>query len=224
MNGSRLGLYSFFKNLHHRPDSFAANSIAGAISGTIGAVVANPLYLLKTRLQAQAASAGLAVGHQFGYDGALDGFRRILASEGVRGLYRGVSAAALRIALGSSLQLPLYETVKKSVAARDVVPAGAPRHAVSVLLATCLTTAITNPLDVIRTRLYGQPRAADGSGTLYRGVVHCAWRVVSTEGVLALYKAWPAHFLRIGPHAVLTFVLWEKFRLWGGGGSAAGKH
>ena len=30
--------------------------------------------------------------------------------------------------------------------------------------------------------------------------------------VVGLYKGWTAHYLRLGPHTVLTFMLWEQIK------------
>ena len=62
-------------------------------------------------------------------------------------------------------------------------------------------------LQVINTRLYAQ-----GSSAMYRGAGDCLWKTVSTEGVQGLYKGWSAHFLRVAPHTVLTFVLLEALK------------
>jgi solute carrier family 25 protein 34/35 len=215
MNGVRLGLYDPVKRLIGS-ESVLGNSLAAAITGSTGAVLANPLYLLKTRLQSQTPHVG--GGFAFGYRGARDGMQRVLRNEGIVGLYRGVDAAAARLALGSALQLPLYEETKRKLQAWHagrvelVWLKPAHLHAAAILLTTFMTTLVTNPLDVVRTRLYAQAVDASGHGTLYRNAAHCAWRVLRSEGVAGLYKGWPAHFLRIGPHAMLTFVIWEQLR------------
>ena len=45
-----------------------------------------------------------------------------------------------------------------------------------------------------------------GVGTLYSGAVDCAHKMLSIEGPQAFYKGVTAHFVRVGPHVVLTFV------------------
>ena len=57
-----------------------------------------------------------------------------------------------------------------------------------------------------RTRLYSQPLDSHGKGVLYDGALDCAWKILRIEGVLAFYKGATAHFLRVGPHTMLTFV------------------
>ena len=103
------------------------------------------------------------------------------------------------------------------------------------LAASVIVTLVINPLDLIRTRLFAQPAGQLGGQSggqagappavqasspapaaplqpLYRGALHCAWRVGSTEGVLAFWKGSAAAFWRIGPHQTLTFVLIGQLR------------
>ena len=89
------------------------NVFAGAASGVIGAAVASPFFLVKTRLQSY--SPFLPVGTQHKYRGAIDGLRTIYHSEGIKGLYRGVEAAMIRTGFGSSVQLPTYFLAKRSL-------------------------------------------------------------------------------------------------------------
>ncbi|XP_032136239.1 solute carrier family 25 member 35 isoform X2 [Sapajus apella] len=69
MNGIRLGTYGLAEAggyLHtaegtHSP---ARSAAAGAMAGVMGAYLGSPIYMVKTHLQAQAASE-IAVGHQY---------------------------------------------------------------------------------------------------------------------------------------------------------------
>ena len=66
--------------------------------------------------------------------------------------------------------------------------------------------AVINPVDVLRTRLYSQPLDAAGKGVLYDGALDAASKILRIEGAGAFYKGATAHFLRVGPHTMLTFV------------------
>ena len=49
------------------------------------------------------------------YSGAIDATRKIFAAEGLRGLYRGVSFQVLRSVPATSLQLVIYDFMKKKL-------------------------------------------------------------------------------------------------------------
>ena len=87
---------------------------------------------------------------------------------------------------------------------------GLSRDASAALLGATAGTIAMNPVDVVRTRLYNQPRDGGGRGTLYGGtgsVVEAVRRIVRTEGAWGgLYKGTTAHWLRVGPYTVLSFV------------------
>ena len=64
---------------------------------------------------------------------------------------------------------------------------------------------VTAPADLLKTRMM-----ADGHG--FRGPWHCAVQTVRHEGALALWKGMLASYLRLGPHFLLTFPLYERIR------------
>ena len=108
LNGARFGLYEPFRHTANRllgrpqnQQSVSVNLASGATSGIIGAVLGNPLFLVKARMQAYSPTN--PVGAQHHYKSAFHALERIWKSEGFKGLYRGVDAAMLRTAMGSSV-------------------------------------------------------------------------------------------------------------------------
>ena len=69
-----------------------------------------------------------------------------------------------------------------------------------------------NPFDVASTRMYNQHVSANNVGLLYKNGFDCLVKTVKTEGVSALYKGFSAHYLRIGPHTVLTLVGMDQLK------------
>lgn len=63
-----------------------------------------------------------------------------------------------------------------------------------------------NPFDVVSTRLYSQ-KVVNGQGALYSGVADCFQKTLKAEGLPGFFKGWTAHYLRLGPHTILTFIL-----------------
>ena len=76
----------------------------------------------------------------------------------------------------------------------------------------CVVTCM-NPFDVVSTRLYNQP-VKSGVGVLYKGLVDCMMQTAKSEGLAGFYKGYWAHYLRLGPHTVLTFVFFEQLLMW----------
>ena len=62
----------------------------------------------------------IAVGHQHRHGGMISALKTIFAGHGVKGLWRGVDAAMLRVMVGSSAQLSTFSTAKEYVAKAKV--------------------------------------------------------------------------------------------------------
>ena len=85
------------------------------------ASVGNPFFLIKARMQAY--SPVLPVGTQHFYKSSWDALKSIWRAEGFRGLGRGIDAAALRTAMGSSVQLPTYNWTKNQLVSNGILRA-----------------------------------------------------------------------------------------------------
>jgi len=209
LNGCRLGLYEPIRAnltslLYKDPSyqSFGINVISGASSGVLGAAVGSPFFLVKTRLQSY--STFLPVGTQHKYKNALDGFRSIYRSEGIRGLYRGTNAAMVRTGFGSSVQLPTYFFAKRKLQKHLGMEEGVALHLASSTVSGFVVCCFMHPPDTVMSRMYNQ------TGDKYKSAVDCLMKTVKSEGVLAVYKGFTAHLARILPHTILTLTLAEQ--------------
>lgn len=212
MNGCRLGLYEPIQQIVSSAVPSAAASapsavavVSGALSGGIGSALASPLYLVKSRLQAQ--SQYFKPKEQHAYRGLWHGLRTVAASEGLYGLFRGVSAGLPRVMLGSATQLSSYEWLRRNTDAHWQA-AGVTKAAVASLFSSLVTVTAMNPLDVVVTRIY----QSSGQATQYTGLWDCARQTVRAEGAPALMKGWTAQLFRLGPHTVITFMVLEKIK------------
>ncbi|XP_015152658.1 solute carrier family 25 member 34 [Gallus gallus] len=186
--------------------------VAGAVAGAVGAFVGSPAYLVKTHLQAQTLSA-MAVGHQHNHESISDAFGSIYRQHGVAGLWRGVSGAVPRVAVGSAAQLATFASAKDWVCQHQWFGEGSWAAVLAGGMVSGVAVAVTmTPFDVVSTRLYNQPVEADGTGKLYRGFLDCFAQISSKEGLLGLYKGIGAVYLRLGPHTVLSLFFWDELR------------
>lgn len=213
MNGTRLELYKRINEATSKvlPDQpVLCRVLAGASAGMTGAFMGSPFFLAKTRMQAQ--SDIVKIGTQHNYTSTLDCYRHILRERGVAGLFTGVTSGMLRVGVGSAVQLSSYDTCKNFVFASGLIAEESVLlHMGSAMTASILLVFAMNPFDVISTRLYNQPMK-NGVGTMYKNISDCAIKLLGTEGVTCFYKGTLAHYLRIGPHTVMTFIFWEKLK------------
>lgn len=201
-NTFRIGLYQPILDAVHTkegPVPLSTMMSAAAVSGSISAMICNPFDLLKTRLQLDATHArGASAG------GAIAMASEIFREEGLRGLWRGTGVSMVRSGVGAAALLPTNSKLKGLSA--QWVPAGPLSDGFCALGAGAANVAVINPVDVVRTRLYSQPLDASGNGRLYGGALDAASKIMRIEGVPAFYKGATAHFLRVGPHTMLTFI------------------
>ncbi|GBP68755.1 Solute carrier family 25 member 35 [Eumeta japonica] len=189
------------------------SAIAAAAGGALGSVAATPFYLVKTRLQSQAAKA-IAVGHQHAYASALSALRQIYKSEGITGLFRGVTPQTLRGTVGSAAQMISFGYAKDFLRERGWFSASP--LALSFMGANLGGLAMTlclNPFDVAATRLSNQPVDGQNRGTLYKGTTDCFMKILRSEGVMGIYKGVVANYLRLGPHTVLLLMCWDQLKI-----------
>lgn len=100
----------------HEEDVPLGNFLTGAIgalSGGLSASVVYPLNVLRTRLQAQGT-----VLHPPTYTGIGDVMRKTIASEGPRGLYKGLTPNLLKVAPAVSISYVVYENSKRMLGLR----------------------------------------------------------------------------------------------------------
>jgi len=214
-NGKRVISNSLFDGKETAIVHLLAAASAGIITGTI----TNPIWLVKTRLQLDKQHAGPG-GQGRHYRNALDCVKKTVRTEGIRGLYRGLSASYLGVS-ESTLQWVLYEQAKRSLSRKEKdlllsgrVPTFWDR---TVEWGGKLTAAggakffaalITYPHEVVRTRLRQAPHDAAGN-VKYRGLLNCFVTIFREEGMPALYGGLVPHMLRVVPSAAVMFGVYE---------------
>ena len=211
-NGKRIISHNF----NHGQDAAWVNFLAAANAGIITGTITNPIWVVKTRLQLdknQAEKTGTLSNRR--YSNSLDCARQTVRSEGVRGLYRGLSASYLGVT-ESTLQWVLYERMKLYLSRREeklITSGKEPTYWDSTVswggrvmgagTAKFIAAVVTYPHEVVRTRLRQAPQK-DGR-MKYTGIVQCIRTVWKEEGITSLYGGLTPHMLRVVPSAAVMF-------------------
>lgn len=179
------------------------------LSGTVGAVVASPLYLAKIQTQTQ-AHPDLAVGWQHQHPENKSRWALWNVFRGHRGYLRsgcqGGSAAVMRLSVASTVQLFCFTTVQHGVYSLGVTQA-LPNSCISGALSSIPVVLISNPLDVLCTRMYNQELAA-----YYETNKDCVRLLLEREGWRGFYKGALANYCRTVPHMIGTLILYDHIR------------
>lgn len=211
-NGKRIISERFNNGREAAWVHWTAAATAGVCTGT----ATNPIWLVKTRLQldkSRAEKAGTQLTRQ--YKNSLDCVMQTVRNEGIRGLYRGLSASYLGVT-ESALQWVLYEQMKLYLRQREERLLASGRHPTAwdqtlswggkvgaAGTAKFFAALITYPHEVIRTRLRQAP-LQDGR-LKYTGIVQCFKTIWKEEGMASLYGGLTPHMLRVVPSAAIMF-------------------
>ncbi|KAF9921085.1 hypothetical protein FBU30_008938 [Linnemannia zychae] len=218
----RLGSYDFFKGIYSgmgtagfrggEETSTTVKLMAGLTSGMIGSAIANPTDLIKVRLQAFWPSGKPR------YASIADACKSIYIEEGIPGLYRGVIPTAARAMVVTASQLASYDTTKhwllkmRDSQGQAWFHEGYLTHFCASIVAGLVCSISTSPIDTVKVRYMNQQFDSQGKGHLYRSSIDCAIKTVQREGPLALYKGFLMCWLRLGPHTMLSLMIFEKLR------------
>lgn len=191
---------------------------AAAIAGITTSTATNPIWLVKTRLQLDKQNSDTGV-QKRQYKNSADCVKQVYQKEGIKGLYRGLTASYLGV-VESSLQWVLYEQMKSLIRQREKL-----RDSLGVQsttgdaffewlaksgaagVAKLSASLLTYPHEVVRTRLRQRP--LDNGKPKYNGLINCFTTIWKDEGFIALYGGLTPHLMRTVPNSIIMFGTWE---------------
>jgi hypothetical protein len=194
----------------------AAKVLAALTTGTLGSVIANPVDVVKIRLMRDPQR----------YPSLFSALLEIARAEGFTGLYRGLVPSTLRGACIAAGELATYDIVKSSLRrlaaaeaetlsgggggpSRGQEEEGVALHVAASLVTGAVASVVAAPFDLIKTR--AMSGAAPSQATSIAAVV----RALAAEGgfPLSLFRGVLPAYLRLGPHALICFPLFEQLRV-----------
>ncbi|KAK1410551.1 hypothetical protein QVD17_37088 [Tagetes erecta] len=209
---TRMGLYDMMKTKWTDPETgnmpLWKKIGAGLIAGGIGAAVGNPADVAMVRMQ---ADGRLPASQRRNYKSVVDAISQMTKNEGIGSLWRGSSLTVNRAMLVTASQLASYDQIKEAILDKGVMKDGLGTHVTASFAAGFVASVVTNPIDVIKTRVMNMKVEA-GKAPPYAGAVDCALQTVKSEGVMALYKGFIPTISRQGPFTIVLFVTLEQVR------------
>jgi len=190
--------------------------VAGAVAGLVSRFCIAPLDVVKIRLQLQPHSLSdpLSCDGIKGpiYKGMFSTMRAIVRQEGIRALWKGNIPAELLYVCYGGVQFTCYRGITELQAQ---LPRRLPPSAESFVSgagAGAAATAVTYPLDLLRTRF-----AAQGTDRIYRGLLSSVKDIVQHEGPTGFFRGLSAAVGQIVPYMGLFFAGYEFFHQYIGG-------
>ncbi|GAA5892493.1 uncharacterized protein JCM6883_007378 [Sporobolomyces salmoneus] len=184
-------------------------ALAGFTAGIISTLCMQPLDLLKVQLQVSTSSHQ----HPRGALGSIaEGFRGIVRNQGGwKGLYRGIGPNLAGNASSWGLYFLWYTDFKKRlVRGDDKKKLNAGQHLLASASSGIVTAILTNPLWVVKTRMY---TTSSSSPHAYTGVLNGLYRLFREEGLKGGSKGMTLALIGVSNGAV-QFMTYEELKKW----------
>ena len=175
--------------------AFVAGLLAGCIEGAIWVV---PTERLKMLRQAELGAAAHAHG-----GGVLQSLQLVLREQGAKGLLAGVRETVARNAMANGVRFGIFAKVDAAV----TTFAGKFHAVVAGGITGVMSTVVTNPIDVLKTRVQSAPLDADGraAAVTLRGLVE-------KEGPAVLARGLGPRVVKIGLGQAIIFGVYDAVR------------
>lgn len=194
--------------------------VAGGFAGMAGATCTCPFDVVKTRLQSDQHKALSAIRNQrvglfrSGWYHVTDTFgiiSSIYRVEGWRALFRGLGPNLAGVIPARSVNFFTYGLSKPAISEyfgyheHDDAPAYV--HLMAGVSAGIVTSTVTNPIWLVKTRLQ-----LDRAGARqYRNSMDCFQKILKAEGFTALYRGLSASYLGTAESSI-QWTLYEQMR------------
>lgn len=180
--------------------------LAGAFSGLLTRAICQPFDVVKVRFQLQIEPIKKSPTSK--YYGIAQAFGAIVREERFHGLWKGhIAAQGLSVVFGlaqfSSFELTtrtLTSVVPRCTEYRSIT------HFVCGCWAGCVATIISQPLDVLRTRLVAQ-----GEPKVYPNMAFAVASMYKHEGIPCFWKGLAPTLMQVAPQTGLQFAFYSLF-------------
>mmetsp|Transcript_5121 Transcript_5121/g.10787 ORF Transcript_5121/g.10787 Transcript_5121/m.10787 type:complete len:295 (+) Transcript_5121:154-1038(+) len=141
----------------------------------------------------------------------LQGMKKIIATEGIGGLYQGAAATAMKQGSNQGLRFMWFNEYKKFMTSSGYSNPEKPNPLINLLggmSAGCFSTLGNNPFDVVKTRMQG------ANSSQYSSTLDCFSQILKKEGVMGYYKGVGPRLMRVVPGQGVIFMSFEGIQDW----------
>ncbi|KAI1712153.1 mitochondrial carrier protein domain-containing protein [Ditylenchus destructor] len=178
--------------------------IGGLCGGVASTITCHPIDLLKVRYSANEGSAKRPQ-----YNSYMHAVRSIVKSNGIRGLYQGLSPSIIASPVSWGLYFHLYHKVRAQC---DVFPAfPLVNNLIAGSVTGAIVLAITNPLWVCKTRLCLEYETS--ATRKYTGLRDCIRKIYVQEGFYGYYRGFIPGLLGT-TNGAIQFALYNYMKDW----------
>jgi solute carrier family 25 (mitochondrial uncoupling protein), member 8/9 len=145
-------------------------------------------------------------GHPKLYNGSMDCYKKIYATNGLGGFWQGWGPNVMRNSIINAAELASYDQYKQMVIGYGLLNDGIPCHITCAAFAGLTATIVGSPVDVLKTRIMN---ATPGQ---YSSPVDAFTKTLKNEGAGAFYKGFVPNAARISGWNVAMFLILEQVK------------
>ncbi|KAL6410560.1 hypothetical protein AUP68_06987 [Ilyonectria robusta] len=207
--------------------------VAGAAGGMTAATLTAPLDVLKTRLQSDFYQAQIRVTRQaqmqalgsvnparaalYHLNDTLQILGSVYKTEGWRALFKGLGPNLVGVIPARSINFYVYGNGKRLISQYGNQGQEAPWvHLTAGVAAGVVTSTITNPIWMVKTRLQLDKNVSERSGgstmRQYRNSYDCVRQILRDEGLGSLYRGMSASYLGV-VESTMQWMLYEQMKV-----------
>ncbi|RPA95334.1 mitochondrial inner membrane transporter, exports 2-oxoadipate and 2-oxoglutarate from the mitochond [Choiromyces venosus 120613-1] len=173
--------------------------LTGASAGATESFVVVPFELVKIRLQDKKSS----------YNGPIDVVKKVVASDGLLGLYTGLESTMWRHVLWNAGYFGVIFQVKKLLPKSETKRGQMTNDLVAGSIGGTVGTIVNTPADVVKSRIQNTVKVK-GVVPKYNWTLPSIALVAKEEGFAALYKGFLPKVLRLGPGGGILLVVFTS--------------
>ncbi|PWW76017.1 mitochondrial carrier [Tuber magnatum] len=173
--------------------------LTGASAGATESFVVVPFELVKIRLQDKKSS----------YNGPIDVVKKVVASDGLLGLYTGLESTMWRHVLWNAGYFGVIFQVKKLLPNSETKQGKMTNDLVAGSIGGTFGTILNTPADVVKSRIQNTVKVK-GVVPKYNWTLPSIALVAKEEGFAALYKGFLPKVLRLGPGGGILLVVFTS--------------
>lgn len=185
-------------------------ALTGGLSRIMAAMISCPVTVVKTRMELVGAS-DVGVPR---YNNTFHALRMIAKTEGLRGLYRGLGPTLLSNAPFSALYYLFYTRLRNKLSTGDTPPSTLVNFA-SSSVAAIAATLITQPADVVRTRMQlnlatAAVSSAKGAGGSTKNTLELIGYIARSQGMSGLFAGAAPRMVKRSLQTALVWTMYEE--------------
>jgi len=193
-------LLTNYKNTEKKEPSLLTKLAYGSFSGSIAGFLGTPSEVIMVR----------AISSPNKFPGIIPTIKNTYQTHGLKEFYHGYQPTIIRAFLFNGPKLAFYTECKNKLSNNYPELKGTIKlHAFSAFVSTTIGTIISNPFDVVKTRMQ-TPGKIQTSNTKKNEIYNTIKNIFQKEGFSAFYKGTIPSLIKNTPHAVISFVLLDQ--------------